>query len=437
VVLPFKNLGTIAGSDLMADGLTYEVTSILGRVEGLDVVPAASAFTFKDKPRDVTAIHSLVKADMAIDGELFTSDNRVRVLARLVSLTDNRELWSEPIESHGKDALEIQVQLALAIVNRLRLKLGSVQRRYELDSVLQTKFLKARSLASTHEPDRLVPEAVSLFEEIITKDRSYAPAWAGLASALGSIVRLRAADDLIPRMKEAALEAYRLDPFLAEANAALGVVQARDLEWGQARESFAKALDTNRSLTWIYTDAVINLLMPLGRFDEAIELLEIARIADPFSLEVRRALAVVQVDAGQYGEAIENLTWVLERDPTYAYAANRLGRAYALSGRYDDALRVFAADRAGSGPGYAGYVYAVTGRREEAEAIAAHPANNPGWQLLIYGGLRDKDRAFEALDRLVARNPWRAATWMLRPEVAVIRDDPRFNEIRRRLKIPQ
>ena len=43
----------------------------------------------------------------------------------------------------------------------------------------------------------------------------------------------------------------------------------------------------------------------------------------------------------------------------------------------------------------------------------------------------------EALERAVTMNPWRAATWMLRPEVALLRDDPRFAAIRRRLGLPE
>jgi hypothetical protein len=50
-----------------------------------------------------------------------------------------------------------------------------------------------------------------------------------------------------------------------------------------------------------------------------------------------------------------------------------------------------------------------------------------------YGDLGDKERAFEALERAVAANPWWAATWMLRPEVALLRDDPRFTAIRKQL----
>jgi len=425
-VLPFRNLGAVAGSDWMAEGLTYEVRNILASVEGLNVLPAGS-----DVPTDVV-----------IEGELFASEERVKVNARMTSPTGAVDPWKgATFESRNNAVLDIQSELAIDIVNSLRLKLGGGQRHYEIAPVLYMKFLRARGLAAKHERT-IAAEVVGLFDEITVEARSYAPAWAGLASALGSIIRLApdSMADALQRMKLAALEAYRLDPLLAEASAAMGVVQAHDLEWALSEESFKEALSRNRSLTWIHTDAVLHLLAPLGRFDEALQLLEVAREAEPASLDVRRTLASIQVEVGLYEEAIQNAKWVLARDPSYPFAANRVGRALALSGRMDEALRVFEEDDS-VGPGYVGYVYARTGRRDEAEAIARDAARIPGGfaaatQLLIYGGLDDKDRAFEALDRLVERNAWRAATWMLRPEVAVIRDDPRFDAIRRRLKIP-
>ena len=56
--------------------------------------------------------------------------------------------------------------------------------------------------------------------------------------------------------------------------------------------------------------------------------------------------------------------------------------------------------------------------------------------MLIYAGLGDKDRAFQALERMAAVNWWRAATWMMRPEMAVLRGDPRVADLRERLGVP-
>jgi tetratricopeptide (TPR) repeat protein len=175
--------------------------------------------------------------------------------------------------------------------------------------------------------------------------------------------------------------------------------------------------------------------MPLGRLDDALRVLEAARRADPESLDVRRALAHVQVDAGQYEAAIASCRWVMERNPQFPYIESRLGRALILEGKADEALAVF--QRTPKAWGYLGYHLAVTGQRAAAEAMAAEHPDDPKGQMLIYGGLGDKDRAFEALDRLASQSFWRAATWMRRPEVALLRGDPRFGAIKKRLGLPQ
>ena len=439
LVLPFKDLGTVGGSDLIAEGLTYLVINRFSTVEGLDVLPGASSFAFAGKQPDLAAARSQLKADYALEGELFMSEDRVGVTARLVNLAGT----VSPIGADAKfdrrdrDLLAIQEELAAEIVKRLRLKLGH-QQRYDLEPALQAKFLAARALVEKQAQSYAI-EGVNLLEEIVKDAPSHAPAWGLLARGLGAIVRLNPATvpKFQPRMKEATLKAHDLDPFLPEAMAAMGALQAYELDWIQAEQSFRNALSTNPKLTTIHTDAAFVLLLPLNRLDEAMDLLDVARHVDPLSLNVRRTLASVQVDAELYEEAIRNAHAVLAQDPTYPFAAIMLGRAYALMGRHDEALAIFKeAGDPGVG-GFMGYVYAVTGRRDDAEALAAKDDSRPSNQFFIYAGLGDKERAFQALDRLAARNPWRAATWMMRPEVKSLRDDPRFEEIRRQLRIPK
>ncbi len=434
-VLPFQNLGTGTDSDLMADGLTYELTNVLATVNGLAVRSATSSFAFKGKPRDLAAIRRDLTADVVVDGELFASGDLVRVIARLVSVSDGVSMWNQTFERSGKDVLGIQHELALAIANRLGLELGGDQRRYEIDPVLQMKFWTARGLAEKSQQSNIT-RAVSLFEEIVAQAPLYAPAWAGMARLLGARVRLE--QEFWPRMSLAALEAYRLDPLLAEANAAMGLVHARDLHWIQAEHYFGQALGMNPSITTVHIDAVTFLLRPLDRLDDAMDLLAAASSVDPLSLHVPNTLAHIQVEAGKFEEAIRTAHSVLERDPTFPNVRISLGRALALSGRHDEALAIFKTEGV-DGSGNMGYVYAVTDRRDDAEALAAKMKEDsrPAYQFLIYAGLGDKERAFEALDLVYARNPWRAATWMMRPEVAILRDDPRFGEFRRRLlRIP-
>jgi tetratricopeptide (TPR) repeat protein len=238
-----------------------------------------------------------------------------------------------------------------------------------------------------------------------------------------------------PRLEDAALEAIRRDEFLSDAQAALGTLYTRNRQWTNAEEAFQRALDIDPSQGSLYVDYVTALLFPLERVDDALELLARAGDVAPLSLDVRRALALMQIQAGLYQEAIKSAHWVLNQDPDFPFVDAQLGRALYLSGRTDEALPIFSGK-----PEYdvfLGYLYAITGRRAEAEALAA--GFPPAKQFWIYGGLGDKERAFEALDRAVTINPgsWRVATWMIRPEMTILHGDPRFQAIRQRLGLPE
>jgi tetratricopeptide (TPR) repeat protein len=126
---------------------------------------------------------------------------------------------------------------------------------------------------------------------------------------------------------------------------------------------------------------------------------------------------------------------VLDRDPGFPFADLWLGRALLFLGRPDEAIPIF--QRAPDRFGYLGYLYAVNGRRRDAEALAeAHP-DLPARQMLIYAGLGDADRALDALERTLDINWWMAATWIQRPEVALLRGHPRLLAVKRRLGLPE
>ena len=81
--------------------------------------------------------------------------------------------------------------------------------------------------------------------------------------------------------------------------------------------------------------------------------------------------------------------------------------------------------------------YAQAGRREEAERIAAI-VPRPMTKAMIFAALGDKDRAFEALDRMVPLGPVRIGRDVLMSSrFAPLRGDPRLNELRRKVGLPE
>jgi len=177
---------------------------------------------------------------------------------------------------------------------------------------------------------------------------------------------------------------------------------------------------------------VLSTLEPWGRLDESLATLEAALEADPLSLDLRNVLSRIQLSAGQIDAALTNCQRVVAEDPDFPFAEEYCARALAAKGRTDEALALFNKRRSSNEHGI-GYVYAITGRRAEAEELAQRNSHLPNRQALIYAGLADKDRAFEALERLAVLNPRRAGAYLFYPELAALRGDPRVQTLRRKL----
>ena len=169
-----------------------------------------------------------------------------------------------------------------------------------------------------------------MFEQVIAKDPTFAPAYAGFVNAWASLSMTHygaAADDALAKMRPAADRALQLDPLLAEAHAAKGIVLARDRNWAESETAFNRALALNRNLSSLKVAFAINALFPQGKVDDALQQLHDALSRDPLPNDVRRHLAWVQVSAGRYVEAIANCRQVLATDPDDRHTRQVMGRA--------------------------------------------------------------------------------------------------------------
>jgi TolB-like protein/tetratricopeptide (TPR) repeat protein/predicted Ser/Thr protein kinase len=444
-VLPLKNLGTEAASDLVVDGITAGLIRQLAIIDGVQVRSQTSSFMLRNKPRNLADIGQRLGVNLVVEGDAQLSEGMLRIHAALVTVEDDTLLWSDTIDrrigSEG-DIVEVTEDLTRTIVNRLRLKLGRTARRYDTDIATVQAYLRARALRDKR--GRHAVDAISLFEEVIRRDPSFAPAQAALAAAYGesaaaypnaegtTIAPLVAAA-LIEPLTQRALE---IDPLLAEAHAAMGFLHAIRLRWVDAEASFRRAIDLDPSLVGVYGDFVSSTLLPWGRVDDSLRTLETALKADPLSLDVRRILATVQLSGGLYEDALDNCRQVHDADPTLAFTDNACEWALFFKGDRAKALEALDKFSVGRGGGVKAQIHAINGRRAEAEEIAARFGHLPQRQAAIYGLLGDRDRAFEALERLAAINPMRAGIELTRPEVG-LRGDPRVEVFRRKLGFPQ
>jgi adenylate cyclase len=226
-VLPLENLSHDPANDYFADGITDEIIRNVSLIEGLAVRSRTSSFAFKGKPRNVREVGKLLEANYVLEGSVLRAGEQLRINAQLVRVRDDFPLWSGKFDRELTDVFAIQDEISRGIVNQLRLQLGHGRRRYETSLEAYDLYLHAQALPVQPHMD----ENIGRFEQVIAKDPSFAPAYAGLASAYtirSVLFLLDHPPDELSKMRAAAEKAIQLDPLLAEAHDALGLVYARD-----------------------------------------------------------------------------------------------------------------------------------------------------------------------------------------------------------------
>lgn len=428
-VLPLENTGHDPANDYFADGLTDELIRNLSVIDGLAVRSRTSSFGMKGRPRNIRDVGEQLHADYILEGSVLRAGSQFRINVQLVRVRDDFPLWSGTYERELTDIFAIQNEISLGIVNNLRLKLGRGRRRYETSVEAYDLYLHAR--AQPQRSRRDAQAIVGLYQQVIEKDASFAPAYAGLASAYAAIsfqgFRDHADDELI-QMRSAAERAILLDPLSSEAHQALGMVYARDGRWAQSEKSFRRAIELEPNNSLAYFDLTLNLLLPLGRIEEGVHEMRIAARTDPLSSTVLSGLGSVLLSAGRYEEAANHCEKAAD--------TRCLGRARLEQGRIEEASKLLA-EWANPNPQYRGYAYGRAGRREEAERFAASAEPNAFTQALTFAGLGDKDRTLEALDRLASLGAVRVGRALNSPEFALLRGDPRVKALRKRVGLPE
>jgi TolB-like protein len=242
-VLPLVNISQNPADEYLADGLTSELISKLSILEGLSVRSQTSSFAFKGKPRNIVEAGVQLDVNYILEGSVLGGTDRLRILVQLVRVHDDVPVWSGRYEARIADLLEIQDEVSRGIVNNLRLKLGRGRRRYETSPEAYDFYLRARALETRVAFLGGYQQSLSLFEQAIAKDSSFAPAYAGLAAAhawRSGMFRANIPDEAV-KMRVAVDKAVQLDPLLAETYDALGMIYARDGQFGTSRKRASAA----------------------------------------------------------------------------------------------------------------------------------------------------------------------------------------------------
>ncbi|HYW30855.1 MAG TPA: tetratricopeptide repeat protein [Gemmatimonas sp.] len=452
VVLPFANTSGNATDEHLADGLTDELISALGKVAGLKVAPRTSTFALKGKGLDLRTVADTLSVSTALEGSVRRAGEQLRVTVALVDVGENRVLWSETYNRSIQDVFAVQQEIANAVVGELKVTLAAAPTSAAIpaarDLVAYELYLKGQFFRYQLNGIAL-QRAVGFFERAIQRDPGYARAHAGLADAHALLVLFgdRPPREGFRRARAAAATALRLDSMLAEGHASLGHIEtAHDWNWESAGPRLERAIALDPSATTIRLWRGL-WLFDQRRFGEAKSLLEETLAADPLSTPVRLTLGRMYVSMRQPDRAIPYLRGVLELNPRLSYAHQQLGHALLQKRVPGEAIAEFERAAILSGmrdSAQLAYAYAVTGRRAAAEQIvdqllqsSARRYVSPFDIAVAYTGLGDVDAAFRWLEQAFTEHAAGMDTIAITPAFEPLFDDPRWARLLGRMGLSQ
>jgi len=403
-VLPFTILGdedeTVRG---FRDGLVSDAAWALQQVPGIRVASRTSTDALRGQT--VRVLGEQLGVDHVLEGSVQRAGGRFRVIAGLVSAANDEQLRMPlRLDLPASDILSAQDEATRQIVATV--KSAALRPAHAVKSpdanVEYQRGLHAQREIFAGSWNSVIEHAT----RAIDLDPAFAPARVLLAdcyNTLGllSLMKPRVA---FAKARFAAERALTIDPELAMAHAALGLVRfGDDWDWTAAEEHLRKALELDPELA----SARVHyswLLMLLGR--ESAALKEANRAVSTWrSRFVVSGAALTYFLADRYDDAIELCTECLDSNPDTVFALYQRGQCYHMKGMFPTAHAELerAAQIGRRAPFYLGLLgksYGEAGMKGKAMAIVKELNDMqsqryvaPHCYVYVYHGMGERERA--------------------------------------------
>lgn len=448
-VLPFAQLDQSA--DPGREGVAL-ADSLITRISILKSVRVASITAVSDlDAREPIAAGKLLEVDAVLVGTIYRTGEELRVSARILTVEDGKAIWSGEFERHETEDRRIHSDIAVRVTNALALHLDPAEKAALTKSYTENPDAFDLYQQARYEWNKRntqgVTEASRLFRQAIALDPEFALAYAGLAEVVSTTN---------PEEAEAiAARALDLDPDLAEAHAAIGFIHTfvhRD--WPEAEKALTRSIKLNpnypRAHHW-YAE----LLAILGRNAEAKAAMERALTIDPRSHNFTADLGQIYYFNGEYKEAEALCLRALELEPEFSFAHEYLSDIYLQTGEFEKAVASRLAAESISGR-YSidsderlkqrgssideRRVRALQRGRSDFLRSLLSTSNDPVmayYDARRYASLGERDLAMLALEKAVRSKAFHAAFVKVDPVFAELREEPRFVQVLRRMRLSE
>ncbi len=437
-ILPFLDRDPAHAYAALAGGLTEDLERDLSRARDLRIHAHPTGLT-PEARADYTEVARRLAVDAVIDGSIVRENGDAEIRVALIRGADRALLWTGRFPATGaiggtERRIEDAVAAALGVKPPAHAAHTENPRAHDL-------YFAGRALWATREPAKS-RQAIALYEEALRIDPEYALAYMGIADAYalmagnGQIEPYAAIARGVPAVRRA----LELDPSLAEAHAAFGMLYLAQRDYQNAAGEYQRAIELNPSYDRAYVRAG-TLQFWFGDFPQAEKLIRESERLNPYAMSLPMIRSELYYYWRRYDDSITLAKVVLQADPGYATAYQVMARDYLQKG---DAPRAVAAARAAVAkfPDRMLYVSELasylfrSGQTREAENLAAlvlepGPPDevDPLVVALMYARMMDREKTLRYLAAAYSARSVDLPSIRFDPALDFVRDDPRYRAI--------
>jgi len=451
-VLPFRNESGNADTEFLADGISESLINRLSQLTQLKVIARNSAFEYKGKDVNVQQVAGALNAQGILIGRVTQRGDDLIVSLELIDARDRTQVWGERYTRKAAEIQALEEEIARTLAEKLRLRLSGDQGQRLTKHATQNSQAYQFYLNGLFHFRKLGPDdtrrALDYFIQAVALDPDFALAWAGAAQAHltfagGSWVDAREANG---KAKVAAQRALQLDETLADAHTALALVKQHEWDWSGAEREYLRAIELDPSDVFAHV-MYSNYLSCMGRHDQALAEIKRAQELDPLELRLRRQEAWLLHLARRSRDALQLMQQLIKLEAPTANTHSRLGFIYTANGRYEEAVAehqqaISLFGETTGGLSYLGCALAAAGKRAEAHAIlnkleTTKDYVSPEELAGLYAMLGDREGAFAQLEKAYVAHDLQLQVLKIDLHLDSLRSDPRFEDLVRRVGLPE
>jgi TolB-like protein/DNA-binding winged helix-turn-helix (wHTH) protein/Flp pilus assembly protein TadD len=448
-VLPLENLSGNSAQEYFADGMTDELITDLAQVGNLRVISRTSAMSYKSTKKTLPQIARELNVDAVLEGSVVRSEDRVRITAQLIQAQGDRHIWAHSYERDLRDVLALQGEIARDIVGEVRANLRPTPSVRQVNPESYEAYLRGRHDLNNATSEANLESSISNFQLAIAKDPQSGLAYSGLAVAYAALADFyRAPTEVMPKAKDAATRALRLDESLSEAHDALGWVEfAYEWNWPLAEKHLKRALELN-PYNALAHDHYAYFLASLRGQDEAFAENQLALELDPFSLTILADSSLYFYMGRHYDRAIDQGQKALQLDPHCYTCRTYVALSEVQKGQFREATQeiepVKFPEAAPVDVATTVSILALAGETTRAKSLEKSLQVQMSQRYVCpyelatgYAALGKNDDAFKSLQKSYEAHSICLIWLNSEPRFDSLRSDPRFSALVRQVGLPE